>query len=652
MPKRPHENAPLILIIFLSFSRHASIRKFATLLLVSLLTFLIISNHLYPGRFSFAGRKFGIAASHLLPRDKSSYDEGLFNSDSLFDQITPKTGSFSSEPPDISDPEGNQSHEYEDTEVDGQSKDDDHPSEVLESPKADGQIGVFENFQEDEVHIKGNPEIGQVPFAELDFLESTAKSTAAPLTTLKTEPPVPPTRSLEKLVYENRPPNEVIECVNNLMKSHIGTIERIRLWFKEHKHPWQPYEPNNATRFVAYGENITYFDDIAKYMQIQTAFFNETPSAITRCMINHGRLHYEYGINDCSRVLSMAKRHVMFGKILYDMKCVHEQRDTLLASPLRDAGFQVGLPENFVHATGKKTLSYVHLIRDATVTVYGDVTTGTVDLIPQRCFPNNRIYLPEDPETLPLYDEVFSMSQYYGKGMFHANIEDISRMAPYISFLQRHPEIKIHIYDLDFPPVYLSMINIDPRRFINGTVRANLLYMPGGVNCCLPTLFQTQLESFYLRRNLPNIPGKGRDTIIFIKRKHRRNRFFKNHKSIMAMVQRKAAEYGLKVWEFNDSPLPTLNETAHQFNRAFMVIAPHGAGESNLIFTQPGTILLEGLCMDNHDKLVNVVFRTLSHILGGFYYGYYNPRVHCTENRPEDLEPYLTFYLKQLDRFR
>jgi hypothetical protein len=312
----------------------------------------------------------------------------------------------------------------------------------------------------------------------------------------------------------------------------------------------------------------------------------------------------------------------------------------------------VGLPENFQHPPDAKTLTYIHLIRDATLTVYGDVTTPTHTLVPQRCFQDQRIPLPEDPYELPLYDEVFSMSQYYGKGMFHANIEDVSRMAPYIQFLKNFPKIKIHVYDLEMPPVYLSHIDIDPRRFINGTVRAKLLYMPHGVNCCLPTLFGTQVESLYLRRNLPNPQGEDRDTIVIVKRRNRRGRYFAHHNRIMTMVVDKARKYDLKVWEFNDNPLPTLNETAHQFNRAFMVIAPHGAGESNLIFTQPGTILLEGLCIDKHDGLVNVVFRTLSHVLGGFYYGFLKQDVHCTETTPEDLAPLVEFYLKRLNKFR
>ena len=41
------------------------------------------------------------------------------------------------------------------------------------------------------------------------------------------------------------------------------------------------------------------------------------------------------------------------------------------------------------------------------------------------------------------------------------------------------------------------------------------------------------------------------------------------------------------------------NVCSQIFGRALMVVAPHGAGLSNLIFCQPGTYVIEALCSDN-----------------------------------------------------
>lgn len=47
---------------------------------------------------------------------------------------------------------------------------------------------------------------------------------------------------------------------------------------------------------------------------------------------------------------------------------------------------------------------------------------------------------------------------------------------------------------------------------------------------------------------------------------------------------------------FSDNPVPPLHDALRMFSRAWMVIGPHGAGLSNMFFTEPGTVVLEGLC--------------------------------------------------------
>ena len=49
---------------------------------------------------------------------------------------------------------------------------------------------------------------------------------------------------------------------------------------------------------------------------------------------------------------------------------------------------------------------------------------------------------------------------------------------------------------------------------------------------------------------------------------------------------------------FPDNPVPPLQRALEMFNSAFLVIAPHGAGLSNMFFSEPGTVIIEGLCYD------------------------------------------------------
>ena len=54
------------------------------------------------------------------------------------------------------------------------------------------------------------------------------------------------------------------------------------------------------------------------------------------------------------------------------------------------------------------------------------------------------------------------------------------------------------------------------------------------------------------------------------------------------------------------------------FNSAVIVVGPHGAGLSNILFSEPGTFVIEGVCNLPH---VNLCFQRLAHVLGHRYHG-------------------------------
>ena len=135
-------------------------------------------------------------------------------------------------------------------------------------------------------------------------------------------------------------------------------------------------------------------------------------------------------------------------------------------------------------------------------------------------------------------------------------------------------------------------------------------------------------------------PPQPRKSIVLIKRS--KKRFFRNHSAIFEALQKVAKEYGdYDVEVFSDNPLPTQAETMAMFNRAFMVVAPHGGGESNLYFSEPGTILVEGLC---HPP--NLCYRNHMQSLGHRYYGIYLKERTCFDLTPADI---LTPVRKYLD---
>jgi hypothetical protein len=96
-------------------------------------------------------------------------------------------------------------------------------------------------------------------------------------------------------------------------------------------------------------------------------------------------------------------------------------------------------------------------------------------------------------------------------------------------------------------------------------------------------------------------------------------RWFEHHEAILAMLRRHCEDMELHLVVFDDQPLPSLPVTMDTFHRAVVVIAPHGAGLTNMLFSQPGTLIIEAVCQDN-DKKFNLCYQRMASVLGMRYY--------------------------------
>jgi capsular polysaccharide biosynthesis protein len=77
-------------------------------------------------------------------------------------------------------------------------------------------------------------------------------------------------------------------------------------------------------------------------------------------------------------------------------------------------------------------------------------------------------------------------------------------------------------------------------------------------------------------------------------------------------------DFNLTYTLFADNPVPPLNVTMRWFHTAAMIVAPHGAGLSNMFFSRPGTYVVEGVCNIPH---VNMCFQRLAQALGHRWHG-------------------------------
>ncbi len=309
------------------------------------------------------------------------------------------------------------------------------------------------------------------------------------------------------------------------------------------------------------------------------------------------------------------------------------------SQPLPRSALSIGLPQGVLdpgslRAEDAVPLSFVHVVNYAYVNSDGDVVVNNTKILPQRCKHRSGWDIRQLDAGLiresPLYDEVFTIAQYWGFGFFHSTLESLPRLAPFLDFLRDHPHIKIHA-NIRHP--FLSLLSIDESRVVRGNIRARILYLPAGASCGSPSLYPTQALASQLRPQ--TVPLDRQNIIVLIKRS--RSRRFLNHRSILDTLEHLAIPLGFEVKVFADNPVLPASETRDMFGGAFLVVAPHGAGESNLLFAQPGAVLLEALC-DREKKGPVGCYIHVAKILGMRYYGLVPKGGNCSHTTAAEIE--------------
>jgi len=277
-------------------------------------------------------------------------------------------------------------------------------------------------------------------------------------------------------------------------------------------------------------------------------------------------------------------------------------------------------PSSVQISTGNtKYAFYIHIHRDAIVTQQGNVITDGLKLVLYGCRYNIEQSLASHLEKVPLYNEVFVVSQgIWGNGVFHRMIEVVPRIALLVNFLKSNPDVRIvaphaggRLAEL------LNIIGLDKTRLVTGVTRAKIVYQPRATPCGHANIQEIQMLSRlfrdYIKRNFPMQP---RNKLILIRRS--RHRKFAQQQSIQTYMQRVSREFNLNYTLYIDNPAPSLNETMMMFHSAVVIVAPVGAGESNMLFSQPGTYIVEGNCSPPN---VNLCFMRLAYVLGHHWHG-------------------------------
>ena len=329
----------------------------------------------------------------------------------------------------------------------------------------------------------------------------------------------------------------------------------------------------------------------------------------------------------CIPLLSKHTKQSVVSEIYYDLKTSYHtcSRDRNSELPAKNS---------------KITVDYMHVIKDAYVSPLGGLITGkTIWLCKYQEVPVLHTQVQQ-------YDRVFVISEFAGYAYYHFLIQNLARMASSLPFLIRNKDVKVHVRSMKpFAIDYLRELGIATDRLVNGVIRAKTVYFPSSSDP--DSVFPINALSIFLKKPVIEYAW---NSIVLIKRSH--IRWFNYHDSIFEMLKTVRKQYGLKVEVFRDDPTPNVQKTRNIFNQALMVVAPHGAGLTNMLFCRKRTCIIEALCFRQIQKPWHfpTMYRTLAASLGHIYYGIVPAPHHksCMEIRPESLQPIVEHCLETL----
>ncbi|CAH1800885.1 unnamed protein product [Owenia fusiformis] len=152
-----------------------------------------------------------------------------------------------------------------------------------------------------------------------------------------------------------------------------------------------------------------------------------------------------------------------------------------------------------------------------------------------------------------------------------------------------------------------------------GPILAARVYFPEGTPCGMykyPVSGVYQMSKELNKYISPSIPIPPKNYIILIKRT--KHRILVQHDEIASFLNDIAKQNDMELFIYADDNLPSFSDTRKLFHQARLVVAPHGAGLANTLFSTPGLFVIEIVC--NHPHL-NLCYRELAISLGHHYHG-------------------------------
>ncbi len=137
---------------------------------------------------------------------------------------------------------------------------------------------------------------------------------------------------------------------------------------------------------------------------------------------------------------------------------------------------------SYYYTSLPKHIFHMYITENVVVTDIGDIFTKTLKPVTLSCnyqVPSISFNSkpPQNYKTVPIYDEVFIISQHWGDQYYHKMLEAFPRIMPYLTFLKDNPLIWIHAKEVSgHTAFFMEYVGLNQTRLIHGHVRAKVIY--------------------------------------------------------------------------------------------------------------------------------------------------------------------------------
>ncbi|CBJ29242.1 conserved unknown protein [Ectocarpus siliculosus] len=225
-------------------------------------------------------------------------------------------------------------------------------------------------------------------------------------------------------------------------------------------------------------------------------------------------------------------------------------------------------------------------------------------IVPKSC--KSHLFGPRASSILPTsaerHEKVVVIAQYWGDEYYHFLVEALPRITLMLDVLVENLDIKVAVHapklgsesHTTFIYELLALLGIDSERviFIQTEIHADLAILPSSIPCGRPdTQMVNMLRSVLLKAMYPRTQGippeVPRPVIVLVVRESRR--WLKNNDQVRDALKQDFPDHDIVEFWGNG---PIIRQM-RLFATASVIVAPHGAGLSNMVVSPLHTPVLE-----------------------------------------------------------